>query len=350
MDVMIFVMILYPDADSVDEESDAAQRMQLMSSTPSSASSQTSLPGLSSRPHHHKHLRSLESQLKSLKNEDQQEAESDALIQFQDVEFPLEDNLVSAKTKKKKAKIKGEHTIFGTPDVNEPLSNTSCSGCGAILHCTAVYTPGYIPNEKYKVLLKDGGLEGATCQRCHLLTHHKKALELQVSRDEYRKVVKRLQPLRALVLLIVDLLDLPHTIIPDLPQLVGTNKHVVVLGNKVDLLPADSSDYLKRIKRQLVLYCQEAGFGDQITDVHLISAKTGYGVEALISSLQRSWKYKGDVFLVGIANAGKSTLFNTLLESDFCKSKARNIIQKATISPWPGKTILTCLIIILLFM
>ncbi|MBN3325277.1 NOA1 protein, partial [Atractosteus spatula] len=79
--------------------------------------------------------------------------------------------------------------------------------------------------------------------------------------------------------------------------------------------------------------------GDGIKDVHLISAKTGYGIENLISSLQRSWKYKGDVYLVGTANAGKSTLFNTLLESDYCKSKAPDVIQKATISRWPGTTL-----------
>lgn len=234
---------------------------------------------------------------------------------------------------------KGEHKVFGTPDVDEPFSSTCCQGCGALLHCTSTTVPGYLPSEKFKELQQEGRLGGATCQRCHLLTHHHQALNLQLPREQYKDVVRQVRGHKALVLLVVDLLDLPESIIPDLPELVGANKHIVVLGNKADLLPVDAPNYLQRIRRQLQQYCRDSGFHAQVTDVHLISAKTGFGVEALISSLQRSWKYKGDVYLVGCANAGKSTLFNMLLESDYCKSRAANVIHKATISPWPGTTL-----------
>lgn len=44
-----------------------------------------------------------------------------------------------------------------------------------------------------------------------------------------------------------------------------------------------------------------------------------------------------DVFIVGTANAGKSSLFNALLASDYCKHTARDLIERATISVWPGK-------------
>lgn len=282
------------------------------------------------------HLRSLERQLQVLRGVATQEVELSSTIQFQDVDFPLDEDLV--RSEKKKKKKKREHKIFGTPDVDEPISDTCCSGCGAVLHCAAAAIPGYLPSEKYKVLLQEGKLGGATCQRCHLISHHHRALHLQLSHTQYRNVVQQVRDQRALVLLIVDLLDLPDSIVPDLPGLVGTNKHVVVLGNKIDLLPGDAPNYLQRIRRQLSQYCQDAGFGSQVTDVHLISAKTGYGVENLVSSLQRAWKYKGDVYLVGSANAGKSTLFNTLLESDYCKTRASDVIGRATISPWPGQT------------
>lgn len=325
------------DEDSSQEEKELLHQL---SATTSSSSSSAAAPGslVDTQLSPQKHLRSLERQLQLLRHGVLKEphAKLDSLIQFHDVDFPLDESIVAAKKKKKAAVGKGEHKIYGTPDVDEPVSDTCCSGCGAMLHCTAAAVPGYLPSEKYKVLVQEGRLSGATCQRCHLLTHHHKALNLQMPKDQYRDVVWQIRPHKALVLLIVDLLDVPDSIIPDLPELVGRNKYIVVLGNKIDLLPGDSPNYLQRLKRQLSQYCKEAGFGDQVTDVHLISAKTGYGIEELISSLQRSWKYKGDVYLVGSANAGKSTLFNTLLESDYCKSRASNVIHKATISPWPG--------------
>ncbi|XP_070769364.1 nitric oxide-associated protein 1 [Enoplosus armatus] len=334
----VFLDCTEPEQDHRQEKKDLllqVSKLQGHHSSPPPGSPADRSQGPPQRP-----LRSLERQLQVLKGVAQQKAEPDSLIQFHDLDFPLDDSMVAAKkTKKKKTAGKGEHKVFGTPDLDEPFSDTCCSGCGAVLHCTAAAVPGYLPSEKYKVLLQEKRLCGATCQRCHLLTHHQKALSLHMSADQYRAVVRQVRPHKALVLLIVDLLDFPDSIVPDLPQLVGTNKHVVVLGNKIDLLPRDSPNYLQRIKRQLAQYCLDAGFGGQVTDVHLISAKTGYGIEGLISSLQRSWRYKGDVYLVGSTNAGKSTLFNTLLESDYCKSKASDIIHKATISPWPGTTL-----------
>ncbi|XP_061491149.1 nitric oxide-associated protein 1 [Rhineura floridana] len=275
------------------------------------------------------------------------------------------------------------HRVWGRPDPSVPPSGVNCSGCGAELQCRDPVVPGYLPSEKYvglvgsKELLeeeetkkervveaKEGlkeatpqqkALEGTMCQRCWLMVHHQKALQVQMSREEYRNVVSaalRSPPRHGrppLVLCMVDLLDLPESVLPDLPELVGSQAHIFVLGNKVDLLPRDSPSYLKRLRERLLETCASAGLMDlrqpsgaqnkPVIDVHLISAKTGYGVEELISKLQRSWKFNGDVYLVGATNTGKSTLFNTLLHSDYCKSRASDVINRATISPWPGTTL-----------
>uniref|UniRef100_A0A3Q2Y945 Nitric oxide associated 1 n=1 Tax=Hippocampus comes TaxID=109280 RepID=A0A3Q2Y945_HIPCM len=255
---------------------------------------------------------------------------AESLIEFHDADFPPRPSTAA----------KDEREMYGTADSEQAVGETGCSGCGATLHCADATLPGYLPGEKYKALLREDRLRSATCQRCHLLRHHhRKALDPQASEDEFRRALRPIRSRRALVLLVVDLLDVPDSIVPDLPDLVGADKRVVVLGNKIDLLPADSPNHLQRIRRQLGRWCRDAGFGPQVSDVHLISAKTGYGVEALISGLQRAWKYKGDVYLVGSANAGKSTLFNTLLRSDYCKSEACDVVGKATVSPWPGTTL-----------
>ncbi|KAM7167667.1 nitric oxide-associated protein 1 [Macrochelys suwanniensis] len=268
---------------------------------------------------------------------------------------------------------KRQHRVTGRPDPSVPPSGVSCSGCGAELHCRDPAVPGYLPSEKYLGVLGSSeglgalgsseahrALQGAVCQRCWLLVHHHQALHMQVSREQYRNLVSaalRSPPRHGrspLVLYMVDMLDLPDSVLPDLPQLVGAGSNILVVGNKVDLLPGDSPDYLKRFRKQLLRSCARVGIlpaaqgtGGQVgrtgsqnlVDVHLISAKTGYGVEELISKLQRSWKCNGDVYLVGATNSGKSTLFNTLLQSDYCKSKTPEVINRATISPWPGTTL-----------
>ncbi|KAM5271729.1 nitric oxide-associated protein 1 [Ctenodactylus gundi] len=244
-------------------------------------------------------------------------------------------------------------------------SGLSCSGCGAALHCQDPGVPGYLPREKLHVAAQaDGGPAQLVCQRCWLLVHHQRALRLQVSREQYLELVSAAlrRPGPALVLYLVDLLDLPDTLLPDLSELVGP-KQLFVLGNKVDLLPQDTPGYLTRIRDRLWDDCVRAGLllapghqrpqrldGEEnsnssarsctvVKDVRLISAKTGYGIEELITALQRSWRYRGDVYLVGATNAGKSTLFNTLLESDYCTAKGSEAIDRATISSWPGTTL-----------
>lgn len=257
------------------------------------------------------------------------------------------------------------------PEAAVPPSGIYCSGCGAELHCQHPSLPGYLTEEKFHgVTQTDGGQARTVCQRCWLLVHHRRALRLRVSREQYLELVSAAlrRPGPALVLYMVDLLDLPDALLPDLPKLVGP-KQVFVLGNKVDLLPQDAPGYLQRLRKRLWDDCIRAGLvvapghrGPQypaghepqdekknpnpptrsstvIKDVRLISAKTGYGVEDLISALQRSWRYRGDVYLVGTTNAGKSTLFNTLLESDYCTAKGSEAIDRATISPWPGTTL-----------
>lgn len=261
-------------------------------------------------------------------------ADEESLIEFHDVGFLVEEMSRSQQRRRK------EQKVYGSPDPNQPVSDTPCTGCGALMHCADPDIPGYIASEKYVRLVEEGALSKATCQRCYLLTNYHKALNVTMSKEEYKDIVRAVRPQKALVLLLVDLLDLPDSIVQDLPELVGHNKHIVILGNKVDLLPGDSENYLSRIKKRLGQYCADAGIsaGDS-KDIHLISAKTGYGIEKLVSRLQMLWRYKGGVYLVGTANAGKSTLFNALLESDYCKTRASDAIRKATISPWPGTTL-----------
>ncbi|XP_074087681.1 nitric oxide-associated protein 1 [Macrotis lagotis] len=236
----------------------------------------------------------------------------------------------------------------GSPDPAAPAGGLSCPGCGAELHCRDPELPGYVPPEKCGA---PGAPGRAVCQRCWLLLHHRRALRLRLGPERHRELVRAAlrRPGPALVLYVLDVLDLPDPLLPALPALLGPRR-LFLLANKVDLLPGDGPGYLRRLRARLWDECARAGLppaprgpgpgpGCQLQDVLLISAKTGYGVEGLISALQRSWRYRGDVYLVGAANAGKSTLFNALLLSDYCIARGADATDRATVSPWPGTTL-----------
>lgn len=138
----------------------------------------------------------------------------------------------------------------------------------------------------------------------------------------------------------VDLTDFPCSIWPNIGSILHPYTSVFVVGNKIDLLPQDAGGFETHVKECVSQAVENAGIKkENIRHIHLISAKTGYGIEELINKLHKLWKHKGDVYLVGCTNVGKSSLFNRLLDSDYCKVQAVDFIQRATMSPWPGTTL-----------
>ncbi|EDW00748.1 nitric oxide-associated protein 1 [Drosophila grimshawi] len=228
----------------------------------------------------------------------------------------------------------------GTPDAKVAPSNVPCNGCGAHLHCVSTSMPGYIPSEIFKGRTQME-LQTITCQRCHFLQHYNIALDVEVPPSVYVETISRIQDKYALAIIIVDLLDFPSSIWPGMQQVLGAKRPVFLVGNKVDLLPRDSNGYLTHVKRCLKQQFIEHGGFDalNIKNVSLISAKTGFGIEELITQLHKNWQYKGDVYLLGCTNVGKSSLFNILLNSDYCRPEATELVRKATTCAWPGTTL-----------
>lgn len=197
-----------------------------------------------------------------------------------------------------------------------------------------------MPSEKFK-LLSQRQLHSEQCQRCEFLKHFNVALNVNVSPDEYPKLIAEIQNKKALVIIMVDLLDFPCSIWPGIINLIGQKQKIYIVGNKVDLLPKDDNLYLERILDSLKKSLQTTGVNGEtrIKDISLISAKTGWGIESLITKLMRDHTKGEDIYLIGCTNVGKSTLFNALMQSDLCKLRDRDLIERATTSLWPGTTL-----------
>nr|XP_031827115.1 nitric oxide-associated protein 1 [Nomia melanderi] len=232
------------------------------------------------------------------------------------------------------------HKRYGTPNPSTKPSSVPCGGCGALLHCRDPEIPGYLPSELFLNGSKKT-LKLTVCQRCHFLNIYNAALHVKVSIHDYPRLLSVIKRKKCAVILMIDLTDFPCSIWPDLKSVLHPFTPIFLVGNKVDLLPRDSQDFFENTKQQLLNSVINAtGIKkEQVTHVALASAKTGYGIESLINKLQYIWRHKGDVYLIGCTNVGKSTMFNTLLKSDYCKVQATDLIQRATISAWPGTTL-----------
>ncbi|XP_039285095.1 nitric oxide-associated protein 1 [Nilaparvata lugens] len=224
---------------------------------------------------------------------------------------------------------------YGTPSLAIPMSKTPCGGCGALLHCQDPGIPGYIPSEIF-INCEPTDLLAIKCQRCHFMENYKMALTVSVNPEEYPRLLSRIKNQKALVILMVDMTDFPCSIWPGILDVIGPKQPLFVVGNKVDLLVGDYEKWVRRASQSLKAALPPDA---NVKHMTLISAKTGFGVEELITELHLQWEYQGDVYLVGCTNVGKSTLFNALIQSDYCKVRASDVMQRATTSPWPGTTL-----------
>ena len=247
---------------------------------------------------------------------------------------------------------------YGTADSSIPASKVPCFGCGAHLHCQDSKLPGFTPVELFTTAEANDKLRELPCQRCYIMKKYDVALKVSVSPEDYPKSIAHLKNKKAIIILVVDLTDFPGSVWPGILNQLGKNKRIILVGNKIDLLPADSKYYLKRIEKSMVntfkkkceKYINEERdpSGEysvpEIETSLLVSARTGYNVEVLIDKIYSFWKQNqrevgGDIYLIGTTNVGKSSLFNMLVDSDLCKSRALDRVNKAMVSPVPGTTL-----------
>ncbi|KAI6172438.1 hypothetical protein M3Y98_00973200 [Aphelenchoides besseyi] len=244
---------------------------------------------------------------------------------------------------------------YGHADPNyQPKHAKSCTGCGAKFHCQDSALPGFVPVQLLKrIVRRDEHLNRSNiiselCRRCFMLRNYKFLLNVNVAPVDYRTLMGHLKLLQeVLILFVVDMTDIRGSIHRQLPKIIGDRKPMIVIGNKVDLLPPDAqTGYMQNFRDTLQKELEIARFTDlfNILNISLVSAKTGYGIEDLITAIFLRWmtpygRLRGDMYVVGCTNAGKSTLFNTFIQSDLCKIRAIDLVDRVTTSVWPGTTL-----------
>ena len=98
---------------------------------------------------------------------------------------------------------------------------------------------------------------------------------------------------KALILLVVDLTDLGNSMIPDFSECVGDEWTVVLVGNKADMIPGDGKTYLKTLRTALHhLVLSNKIQRDLVKHICVVSAKTEFGIEDLVTEIMMRWSRK----------------------------------------------------------
>ena len=199
-----------------------------------------------------------------------------------------------------------------------------CYGCGAVIQSENVHKIGYVPKNS---LEKDHIL----CQRCFKMKNYHVLAKSPLQADDFLKTLQEVANRDGLVVYMLDLFDFNGS------QINGIHRHLMgkdllVVVNKRDLLPKSlkTNRLIQWIKRQLKLS------GVKPKDVILTSMKNRFQLDDVFGAIEH-FREGRDVFVVGSANVGKSTLINHLIGMFSDDSQEKPLL--ITTSEFPGTTL-----------
>lgn len=188
---------------------------------------------------------------------------------------------------------------------------SKCIGCGIKIQSNDPLKAGYVPEIK---LIEQG--EEVYCKRCYEIMHHNATYDYSTSTASYYNKISCIKDTNSLIILIVDVLNLNSSFIPNLKDYIGNNK-VLILINKTDLLP--STIKLNHLEMFVKKLAEEQMLN--VVSVMMVSAYKKQNVDKVLEKIKklrfrkdRKTKNFEDVYVMGCASVGKSTFINALLK------------------------------------
>lgn len=200
-----------------------------------------------------------------------------------------------------------------------------CIGCGAEIQSENQNKQGYLPKSVVEKSMEENNL---VCKRCFRLKNYNEVSDVELGAEDFYKLIKTLSKKDGLIVKVVDIFDFSGSWIEDVIDIVGNNKDIVLVANKLDLLPKS----VKQNKIKQWLFKMLKAKGIKVKDVLLISAIKNHGIEEAAARIDELRNGK-DVYIIGATNVGKSTFINKLIE---LTTGDKNVI---TTSHFPGTTL-----------
>lgn len=177
-----------------------------------------------------------------------------------------------------------------------------CKGCGVVLQQDDPRALGYTPKE-----------DAAYCQRCFRIRHYDDVMISMQQGIDGNRVLAQIAARDALILWVVDVFDLEANLLPGLSRHLP-GKEIVLIATKRDLLPETVSDeklahfILRRLKEEQIRVEGIVLCSDLVKHAH---HPDNHSIEEVKRAIER-YRRERDVVVMGMANAGKSTLLNAL--------------------------------------
>lgn len=200
------------------------------------------------------------------------------------------------------------------------MEEIKCIGCGVPIQTEDPTKLGYAPPSSLEK-------EEVICQRCFRLKNYNEIQPVDLTDDDFLKILNGLGKQQGLIVKVVDIFDINGSWLPGLHRFVGNNP-VLLIANKSDILP-------KSVKKNKVinwLRREAKAMGLQTADILLVSAAKGHG---MVEAMERIDELRAgqNVFVVGSTNVGKSTFINRIIK------QATGEDQVITTSQFPGTTL-----------
>lgn len=200
------------------------------------------------------------------------------------------------------------------------MEQIQCIGCGVTIQTEDPTKLGYAPASSLEK-------EEVICQRCFRLKNYNEIQPVDLTDDDFLRILNGLGKQKGLIVKIVDIFDFNGSWLPGLHRFVGDNP-VLLVANKSDILP-------KSVKKNKVINWlrREAKAQGLITaDILLVSAAKGFGMEEAMERIDEL-RAGQNVYVVGSTNVGKSTFINRIIH------QATGEDQVITTSQFPGTTL-----------
>ncbi|MCF0118039.1 MAG: ribosome biogenesis GTPase YqeH [Bacilli bacterium] len=197
-----------------------------------------------------------------------------------------------------------------------------CFGCGLPLQSEDPKGKGYIPGSAFK---EDAPL---LCQRCFKIQHYNQDDNKEdFNIEQFKLVLNKAKEDKSLIVYIIDLFSFESSFVDDICKLLkGCN--ILLVANKRDLLPKSVGD--EKLQKYVVNRVKEHGLN--VNNVIILSARKNYNMDLFMEKIM-ALRNNGNVYFVGSASCGKSSIINAILKNYSQEEK-----HFITTSSYPGTT------------